>query len=172
MAEVVSVHTVRKKKALAESHESVCVRKNYGIQGDYRSGKYLAGQMTLVEAEVMDNVSNKLGYEVPAGASRRQIMVKGISLNELLGQRLRLGPVIVEVTDLCKPCDNMETAIGPGAKDAMNGRGGVRCRVITGGELRIGDTVAIINSYCPHFARLTRLKFKFINYLIRLAKKL
>ncbi|MDP6433333.1 MAG: hypothetical protein QGI15_03315, partial [Candidatus Scalindua sp.] len=66
------------------------VRTNFGIEGDYRSGKYQIGQITLVEAEIMDTVSSELGYNIPAGASRRQIMVGGITLNDLIGQNLRL----------------------------------------------------------------------------------
>jgi MOSC domain-containing protein YiiM len=171
MAEVVSIHIVRKKKAPAESCDHVTIRTNFGIEGDYRSGKYQTGQITLIESEVMDTASRKLGYEIPAGASRRQIVVRGVSLNETIGHKLRLGSVLVLVEEKCKPCDNMEAAIGPGAKDAMNGRGGVRCRVIKGGELHASDAVTIEDSVWPYYARLTRLCFKIINYLIKLSNK-
>ena len=80
---------------------------------DYRSGKYQIGQITLVESEIMDTVSRELGYEIPAGASRRQIMVGGITLNGLIGQNLRLGPVLVRVedTDLERSQDEYITSI-------------------------------------------------------------
>jgi len=171
MAEVVSIHIVREKKAPAESCDHVTIRTNFGIEGDYRSGKYQAGQITLIESEVMDTASRELGYEIPAGASRRQIMVRGVSLNETIGHKLRLGSVLVLAEEKCKPCDNMEAAIGLGAKGAMNGRCGVRCRVIKGGELHVTDAVTIESSVWPYYARLTRLCFKFISYFIKLSNK-
>ncbi len=171
MAEVVSIHIVREKKAPAESCDHVTIRTDFGIEGDYRSGKYQTGQITLIESEVMDTASRKLGYEIPAGASRRQIVVRGVSLNETIGYKLRLGSVLVLAEEKCKPCDNMEATIGPGAKDAMNGRGGVRCRVIKGGELHVSDAVTVEGTYCPHYSRLRRFRFKIINYLIKLSNK-
>ncbi len=171
MAEVVSIHIVREKKGPADSCDHVTIRSNFGIEGDYRSGKYQAGQITLIESEIMDTVSRELGYEIPAGASRRQIMVRGVSLNESIGHKLRLGSVLVLAEERCKPCNNMEAMIGPGAKDAMNDRGGLRCRVIEGGELYVSDTVTVGSVVSPYYARLSRLYFKFISYLLKLLNK-
>ncbi len=171
MAEVVSIHIVREKKAPTEPCNYVTIRTNFGIEGDYRSGKYQTGQITLIESEVIDTASHELGYEIPAGASRRQIMVRGVSLNETIEHKLRLGSVLVLVEEKCKPCDNMEAAIGPGAKDAMNGRGGVRCRVIKGGELHVTDAVTVEGACYPYYARLSRFYFKFISYLIKFSNK-
>ncbi len=171
MAEVVSIHIVRRQNATAESCNLVTVRTNFGIEGDYRSRKYQIGQITLIETEVMERVSQELGYEIPDGTSRRQVMVKGISLNKLIGQNLRLGSVLVRVEDKCNPCNNMETKIGPGAKEAMNGKGGIRCRIIEGGKLRVGDTITVENSNCSYRTKLSSLYFKFISYLIKLSNK-
>ncbi len=167
MAEIVSIHIARKSKAPAESCDQVVVRRNYGIEGDYRSGKYQIGQITLIESEVLGLVSGKLGHEVLPGTSRRQIVVKGIALNELIWKRLRLGAVLVQVVDKCKPCNNMEVMIGPGAKEAMNGRGGVRCRIIEGGVLHIGDKITVENPGCLYCVKLSSLCFKFISYIKR-----
>lgn len=171
MAEVVSIHIVREKKTPAESCDHVTIRTNFGIEGDYRSGKYQTGQITLIESEVMDMVSRELGYEIPAGASRRQIVVRGILLEESIGYKLRLGSVLVLIEERCKPCNNMEVMIGNGAKDAMNGQGGVRCRVIKGGDLHVSDAVTVESSDCSRYERLSGLCFKLISYLIRLSNK-
>lgn len=172
MAEIISIHIVRKRKAATEACNQVTVRKNFGIEGDYRSGKYQTGQITLVEAEIMDVLSTKFCHEIPAGASRRQIMVKGISLNGVIGKNLRMGHVLVRVEDKCNPCNNMDERIGPGAKDAMDNRGGIRCRVLEGGKLRIGDKIIVENSGCPYYSRLSSVCFKLIGYLIKLSNKI
>jgi MOSC domain-containing protein YiiM len=171
MAEIISIHVVRKRNAAAESCKHVTVRSNFGIVGDYRSEKFQIGQITLVEAEIIDAMSRELGYDVPAGASRRQIMVKGITLNELVGKNLRLGQILVRVEDKCKPCNNMEKKIGPGAKNAMNDKGGIRCRIIEGGELHVGDKITTENPSCPYYTSLSSFCFKCISYLKKLSNK-
>ncbi len=171
MAEITSIHVVRKRNDVAEPCDDVTVRSNFGIVGDYRSDKFQIGQITLIEAEAVDALSRKLGYEIPAGASRRQVMVKGIELNKLIGQDLRIGQILARVEEKCKPCKNMETKIGHGARDAMNDKGGIRCRIIKGGELHIGDKVTVEIPRCPYYARLSSFCFKFISYLKRLTSK-
>jgi MOSC domain-containing protein YiiM len=69
--------------------------------------------------------------------------VEGISLQTLLGGKLRVGSTLIEIHDPCPPCDRMETAIGPGAKAALAERGGVCARVLEGGVVRPGDAVEV-----------------------------
>ena len=171
MAEIISIHVVRKRNAAAEPCNHVIVRSNFGIVGDYRSDKFQIGQVTLVEAEIIDAMSRKLGYDIPDGASRRQIMVKGIMLNGLIGRNLRMGQILVRVEDKCNPCKNMETKIGPGAKDAMNDKGGIRCRIIEGGDLHVGDKITEEIPRCLYYARLSSFCFKLISYLKQLSNK-
>jgi MOSC domain-containing protein YiiM len=70
-------------------------------------------------------------------------MVRGLALNPTVGQTLRVGDLVLDVTELCDPCDNMEDKIGPGARAALGNRGGVCARVVEGGTLRVGDPVRI-----------------------------
>ena len=171
MAEIISIHFVRKRNDVAGSCDHVTVRSNFGIEGDYRSDKFQIGQITLIEAEAIDTMARKLGYDIPIGASRRQITIKGIKLNELIGQNLRIGHILVRVEDKCNPCKSMETKIGPGAKDAMNDKGGIRCRIIKGGEIYVGDKITVEIPRCHFYARLSSFCFKLISYLKRLSNK-
>ncbi|MCP4264373.1 MAG: hypothetical protein GY777_02160 [Candidatus Brocadiaceae bacterium] len=171
MSEIISIHVVRRRNTAAEPCKHVTVLSNFGIVGDYRSEKFQIGQITLIEAGIIDSMSRELGYDIPAGASRRQVMVKDITLNELIGKNLRLGQILVCVEDKCKPCNNMEKKIGSGAKNAMNDKGGVRCRIIEGGELHVGDKITMENPNCPYYARLSNFCFKCICYLKKLSNK-
>ena len=141
MGEVVSIHIARQRNGTAEAVEQATVQTNYGLEGDWRSRRNRNGQLTLIEAEVLDEVGHLLGTPIPSGASRRQIVVRGVKLNDLLNRRLRLGAVRVFVETPCDPCSRMEETIGGGARKALEGRGGVRCFVLAGGELRVGDAV-------------------------------
>jgi MOSC domain-containing protein YiiM len=141
VGEVIAIHVVRERHGPAEPMARVVVRTNYGIEGDWRSHPNRGGQVTLIEAEALEEVGRLLGQPVPAGASRRQIVVRGVRLTDLLWQRISIGAVRLFVEDRCDPCGRMEATIGAGARAAMAGRGGVRCRVLQGGELRVGDRV-------------------------------
>ena len=171
MAEIISIHVVQKKNAAAESCNHVTVRSNFGIIGDYRSEKFQIGQITLIEADTIDAMSRKLGYDIPDGTSRRQIMVKGVKLNELIGRNLRIGQILVRVETKCNPCKKMEKTIGPGAKNAMDDKGGIRCRIIEGGNLHVGDKITVESPSCPYYARLISFCFKLISYLKQLSNK-
>jgi MOSC domain-containing protein YiiM len=141
MGEVVSIHIVGQRNGASEAVERVMAQTNYGLQGDWRSGRNRSGQLTLIEAETLDEVGHLLGAPVPAGASRRQVVVRGVKLNDLIGRRVRIGAVCVFVETPCDPCSRMEETIGAGAREALEGRGGVRCFILAGGELRVGDRI-------------------------------
>jgi MOSC domain-containing protein YiiM len=141
MGEVVSIHIIRQRHGTAEAVERATAQTNYGLQGDWRSHRNRGGQLTLIEAEVLTEVGHLLGAPVPSGASRRQVVVRGVKLNDLIGRRVRIGEVRVFVETPCDPCSRMEETIGDGAWEALEGRGGVRCFVLAGGELHVGDRV-------------------------------
>jgi MOSC domain-containing protein YiiM len=142
MGEVVSIHLVRQPHGAAEAVECVLARTNYGLEGDWRSRRNRAGQVTLIEAGVLEEVGRLVGSPLSSGASRRQITVRGIDLNSLIGQRIRIGAVRLLVETPCDPCSRMEETIGVGAREALEGRGGVRCFVLAGGEIRLGDPIS------------------------------
>jgi MOSC domain-containing protein YiiM len=144
MGEVVSIHIVRQREGTAEAVDRVMVQTNYGLEGDWRSHRNRGGQVTLIEAEALAQVEQRSGHPVPPGASRRQIVVQGIRLNDLVGQRIRVGSVHMFVEDVCDPCTRMEATIGAGARLAMEKRGGIRCFVLNGGELCVGDLITAV----------------------------
>lgn len=142
---VVAVHYAPQRDAPAVPVEAASVRADFGIENDWRSRPGRRRQLTLIEAEALEHVVRTLGLAaVPPGASRRQVVVRGIRLDEAIGKHLQVGPVLLAVHDTCDPCANMERTIGPGARHALEGRGGVVASVAVGGVIRPGDGVAIV----------------------------
>jgi MOSC domain-containing protein YiiM len=141
MGEVVSIHLVRRRDGPAEALEQVMAQTNYGLEGDWRSHWNRGGQLTLIEAEVLEEIGRLLGYPVPPGASRRQIVVRGIKLDDLMGQRIRIGAASIFIEAPCDPCTRMDETIGAGASRTLAGRGGVRCFVLMGGQICVGDPI-------------------------------
>ena len=141
--EVVTVHTVRERNGVAEALAVAGVRSDYGLEGDWRSRRGSERQVTLIDEESLLAAGERLGYPVPPGASRRQVTVRGLPLRDVLGRTLRVGEVLLAVTGPCDPCEQMNRTIGPGARAALEGWGGVCARVLEGGTLRPGDAIAV-----------------------------
>jgi MOSC domain-containing protein YiiM len=69
-------------------------------------------------------------------------MTRGVSLNDLLGHRIRVGEVEAIVTELCHPCSHLQKLTQPGVLRGLVDRGGLNADVVTGGAIRTGDEVA------------------------------
>jgi MOSC domain-containing protein YiiM len=142
-AEVVSIHMVRERDGTAEAIPAATVVAEFGIEGDWRSRRNGPRQVTLIDEESLLATGARLGYAVPPGASRRQVTVRGLPLTETIGKTLRVGDVVLAVTEPCDPCENMNRKIGAGARQAMNGWAGVCARVVAGGTLKVGDPLRL-----------------------------
>jgi MOSC domain-containing protein YiiM len=141
--EVVSIHFVREDRGQAIPVESVEVRTDFGIVEDYRSGTNKRRQLTLIEEEALAEASRALGRPVPDGASRRQVVIRGLDLNTLIGHTIRAGDLVLAVERYCAPCQRMNDEFGPGGRDALRWKAGVTCRVVNGGILRVGEKVIL-----------------------------
>jgi len=88
-------------------------------------------------------------------ARRAKLLVTMIRLPRVRGAILRVGQVVLEVTDQTQPCRRMEEA-HPGLLKALHPdwRGGVTCRVLEEGVIRIGDAVAIEYAPPEHMVQL------------------
>lgn len=146
MGSVVSIHRVSRRDGEAVELDAATFVANRGLEGDWRSRTGRGRQITVIEAEALEQAAQVLGRgAIAAGASRRQIVVRGIALNDTVGRRLRIGQVVVKVEALCDPCRKLERSIGPGALAALREHGGVCGRVLEGGVVRPGDAVGAVD---------------------------
>jgi MOSC domain-containing protein YiiM len=125
--------------------EEISIREGLGIVGDRYFGKpaHRDASVTLIARE-----------SLPPGAGlaqvRRNILVSGIPVDDLVGSVLTLdsgdGPVSLRVQRRANPCAWMDVAIGPGAWRALRGKGGVRCRPLNDGTLRVGPVTVTVTA--------------------------
>lgn len=121
-----------------EVGEIECVAAR-GIRGDRFFDYKLnyKGQITFFSIEVFRAVCARLAVSgVSTSAVRRNVITEGPDLNEWIGKRFRIQNVVFEGVCECKPCYWMDRAIAPGAEDLLQGRGGLRARILTDGTLR------------------------------------
>jgi MOSC domain-containing protein YiiM len=141
--EVVSIHFVREDGGRATKVDSIEVRTDFGIVGDYRSGGNPRRQLTLIEDEALSEAATILGRAVPEGGSRRQVVIRGLDLNTLIGHQIRIGDIVLAVERYCAPCQRMNGELGQGGRDALRWKAGVTCQVVRGGTLQVGEKVML-----------------------------
>jgi MOSC domain-containing protein YiiM len=120
--------------------DSVRAVAGKGLEGDRHfadDGARPGGALTLVEAEAVEDV------DLPAGGARRQVTVRGVRLNELVGQRFRVGDVECVGVELCEPCLHLQSLTRPGIIDDLLHRGGLNADIVTGGTISVGDAVVV-----------------------------
>jgi len=100
--------------------------------------------VTLLSREAWEAACRELGVALPWTLRRANLLVEGIALAGSVGKRLRVGALVLEVSEETTPCRVMD-ALHPGLRAALvpAWRGGVSCRVLTPGEMRVGDPVEL-----------------------------
>jgi MOSC domain-containing protein YiiM len=118
----------------------------YCIGSGFYSGRPTdpgAREVTLFEAEVLDWLSAEHDLGLSAAEHRRNLTVRGVRLDPLVGQRFRIGSVLLEGVKDCPPCEHLEQLVGKPVLQPLLNRGGLRARILEGGTLRVGDAVVI-----------------------------
>jgi MOSC domain-containing protein YiiM len=110
-----------------------------GIVGDRHAD---AGDITLIEAEALEAFTEETGIPLSHEESRRQVLTRGIRLNELVGRRFTVGEVEVVGRELCEPCSHLQSLTRDGVLRGMVHRAGLNADVLTPGRIAVGDEVA------------------------------
>ena len=122
-----------------------------GIEGDrYFNAKDEPGQnLTLVEAEIIDDFNVKFGSRHELSCTRRNLVTRGVRLNSLVGKEFAAGSVRLRGVELCEPCKVLGTAmatdvVSPGAAiKYLAHRAGIRADVLTSGTIAAGAEIVI-----------------------------
>tara|TARA_Y100000588_G_scaffold181199_1_gene194988 strand:- start:1681 stop:2181 length:501 start_codon:yes stop_codon:yes gene_type:complete len=112
-----------------------------GLEGDrfFDYKEDFKGQATFFSAEVADALRGHFeDVFFENSAFRRNLITRGVDLNALIGRRFKVGDVEFEGTEESAPCEWMDEAVGPGAREFLEGNGGLRVRIMTSGTLCIG----------------------------------
>ncbi len=97
------------------------------------------GQVTFFADEVFAVLCEQFDVrDRSVGVLRRNVITRGVDLNSLVGREFEVQGVRFVGSEEAAPCLWMNSAFAPGAHDAMRGRGGLRARILSDGELRVG----------------------------------
>lgn len=117
--------------------EEVVAVESKGLKDCIHGRPGSSRQVLLMDQETLDE------FDIPAGKARENITTRGIAVASLaLGNRLRAGEALLQVSSFCTPCHQMDE-IREGLQEAIRGRRGVLCRVLEGGRIRRGDRIEV-----------------------------
>ena len=135
MAKVVNLFRAPKKRIPMEELAETRLFAEFGLENCAHARAGSKRQVLLVDVETLEAMG------LQPGLIRENITTVGLNVNGLeIGQRLRVGESLLEVTMVCTPCDQMEK-IRPGLRRELWGRRGMLCQVIAGGIVRTGDVI-------------------------------
>ena len=117
--------------------ESVTAVAGKGLVGDrhFTDNPGPGNALTLIEAEVLEDVG------LTGAQSRRQVVVRGVRLGDLIGKRFRVGDVECLGVEICEPCRHLQELTRPGIIKDLIHRGGLNADILSGGMITIGDEV-------------------------------
>ncbi|AFK19257.2 MOSC domain-containing protein [Haloferax mediterranei ATCC 33500] len=147
---VEALYTAPSKGESMVAHETVAVRDG-GVDGDRYfegTGYYSATdgcQVTLVDAAVLDDAEREFGLDLSSGQHRRNVVVRGVDLADLLDATFELGEAELRGTKLRPPCAYLADLVGD--EDVVEAlrerRGGICADVVTPGHVAVGDGLRV-----------------------------
>jgi MOSC domain-containing protein YiiM len=136
---VEAIHLGAPRERALRTVDSVRAASGKGLEGDrhfHPEGAPPGQALTLVEGEVVDDVG------LPPGGTRRQLTVRGVRLNDLVGKRFRVGDVECYGVELCEPCTHLQSLTRPGIIKELAHRAGINADILTDGTISVGDEIA------------------------------
>ena len=147
MSKVLKLGIVKDSNKTIEEVTSIEVIANKGVVGDRHYDEYNDpyNQLTLIESENIDYYNTKYSLDISYKDFRRNIVTKGIQLNELIGKKIKIGDVEVEGIDLCRPCRHLTEVLNqPNILKEFLRRGGLRCQILSSSRINVNDEIKII----------------------------
>jgi MOSC domain-containing protein YiiM len=121
-----------------DPHDSVRALADHGLEGCAHARPGGKRQVLFASSEHLEAVG------VEPGRIRENFTVSGADVHEWpIGQRVRVGTAVFEVTMVCDPCERMD-AIRAGLRAELDGRRGMLARVVEQGDVAVGDAVELI----------------------------
>jgi MOSC domain-containing protein YiiM len=146
---LVAIQIGRQAEGRLESVAEVRAVPGQGLEGD----RYFRGegsfsknpgggrQVTLVAAEMLELLQSEHGIALPAIETRRNLVTKGVSLNDLVDRVFRVGSVRMKGVRLAEPCNHLERLTQTGVLKGLVHRAGLRADILDEGVLRVGDPI-------------------------------
>lgn len=147
-ARLLGIYVAAQAGELPQSVERVRAVAGRGLEGD----RYAAGigtfsvrpgkrDVTLIESEVLEAYVRESGRMLSAADVRRNLLTRGVRLNDLVGCEFQVGVVRLRGLRLSEPCTHLMRLTHPETLRGLVHRGGLVAEVLCDGELAVGDRI-------------------------------
>ena len=147
MSEVFKIGITKKNNQDISEIQQISLLAGKGIVGDRYFHEYndVKNQLTLIESENINYYNKRFNLNIPYLNFRRNIVTKGIELNDLVGKELLINQTKIKVVDLCRPCKPLQQNLGQDniIKEFLR-KGGLRCEILVSGNIKIGDEIKVL----------------------------
>lgn len=99
-------------------------------------------EVTLIESENIEAFVKATGHALTPDMPRRNIVTAGVRLNPLVGRQFSVGAAVFEGLELCEPCSLFARRAYSEVREFFRGKGGLRCRIVSGGTVSVGDRIS------------------------------
>ena len=148
MGEVLRLGITKNNNQPIKEVNSIEVLTNKGIIGDRHFHEFNDpyNQLSLIESENIDDYNIRFGLNIPYIDFRRNVITKGIRLNDLVGKKLKVGSVELDAIDLCRPCRHLTEMLNQKnvLKEFLR-KGGIRCQILSSSNIHVGDKIELIS---------------------------
>jgi MOSC domain-containing protein YiiM len=129
--------------------EQVHVVPGMGIEGDRYFKRPRQGddnvkpgrEITLIEMEAIEAICQEDGIIIAPDQTRRNIVTRGVALNDLVGRLFKIGTINLRGIRLCEPCNYLASRTDLRILHSMVHRGGLRAEIISEGMIHINDII-------------------------------
>jgi len=129
--------------------EQVHVVPGMGIEGDrYFTQQGMTNvdskpgqEITLIEIEAIEAICQEEGVNITPDQTRRNIVTRGVSLNDLVDQFFSIGVIQLRGIRLCEPCNYLASRTDSRILHSMAHRGGLRAEIISEGIIHVNDII-------------------------------
>jgi len=136
------------RNAPARSVPNVEAVAGVGLEGDrYAEARNRRGpgqEVTFIELEAIREFTQKTHLAMTPAMPRRNIVTEGVRLDRLVGRRFRIGEAEFEGLEPCEPCGKFARNTHREALKFFVHRGGLRARIVRGGQVRVGDPLEVL----------------------------
>lgn len=131
-------------KASMQTCDQANISLTKGVEQDFR-GSAKNRQVTILSTVDWLQVCKEIDADLPWTIRRANLLVDKLTFSQAdVGKTLRIGDIELEITRETDPCSRMDDQ-HQGLKSALMSewRGGVCCKVIKAGSLKVGDSVEL-----------------------------
>jgi MOSC domain-containing protein YiiM len=153
MGEVVAIHIASNATELPQPIDRVRVLPGHGLEGDRYakgegtfSGRSGRRDVSLIEEEALADFQQESGVTLSAAESRRNVLTRGVRLNDLVDCEFMVGAVRLRGLRLCEPCTHLQRLTDPATLRGLVHRGGLYAAILSEGEVAVGDRIARIDA--------------------------